>query len=179
MSRAPGRRPGVRTRRLSWGFVVAVALLVCLPIAEVWLLVQVGQEIGAGWTVLVLIIEAVVGGWLMRREGAKAWASLSTAYGSGRLPSGELADAALVLVGAALLLLPGFLTDVLGLIFLLPFTRPLARRALGFLIARRVAAMGLSPTTQPLRSDVIEGETVADPAPNRTVAGEVDGPAAP
>ncbi len=163
-------------RRTSWGFVLAVVLLVALPIAEVWLLVQVGQEIGLGWTLLVLIAEAALGGWLMRLEGGKAWTALSKAYGTGRLPSGELADAALILVGGALLLLPGFLTDVLGLFFLLPFTRPLARRALGYLIARRVVAMGFDPRAATTRGDVIEGETVTDPTPDpRIVSGEIEG----
>ncbi|MGI8458002.1 MAG: FxsA family protein [Propionibacteriaceae bacterium] len=173
MSRGPGRG---RQRTLSWGFVLAVVLLVALPIAEIWLLVQVSHEIGFGWTLLVLIAEVVLGGWLMLREGAKAWATLSKAYGTGRLPSGELANAALVLVGGGLVLLPGFLSDVLGLIVLLPFTRPLARRALGFLIARRVAAMGLDPRNAPSRSQVIEGETVADPSPDPdTISGEIEG----
>ncbi|MZO45290.1 FxsA family protein, partial [Escherichia coli] len=103
--------------------------------------------------------------------------ALTKAYGTGRLPSGELADAALVLVGGALLMLPGFVTDLFGLLFLLPFTRPLARKAVAFLIARRVASMGFDPGRS--RPTVIPGETVEPPTgatdDPRVIRGEVEG----
>lgn len=165
------------TRR-PWVLPLLVVLLVAVPIAEVWLLIQVGQAIGVLPTVLILVAEAALGGVLMRREGAKAWAALTTAFASGRLPAGELADAALVLVGGVLLMLPGFLTDVLGFFFLLPWTRPLARRVLLTFAARQVGGV-IASRQMPdgvLRGDVIPGETVDAPEP-RTVRGELgDGP---
>jgi UPF0716 protein FxsA len=116
---------------------LAVALLV-LPILEIYVIIQVGQVIGAVPTIVLLVVESALGAWLVKREGRRAWNALSTAFGTGRLPGRELADAALVLVGGTLLLTPGFVTDVFGFFFVLPFTRPVARRWLGWLAARRV-----------------------------------------
>lgn len=158
---APLRRP--------WLLPVLVACFIAVPIFEVWLLVTVGQTVGVIPTIVVLVAEAILGGWLMRREGAKAWRALNDAFVSGRMPTGELADAALVLVGGVLLMLPGFFTDVIGLLFLLPITRPAARRLIGFVIARQVAKRGVdlgAMRARMDRSNVIEGETVPDEAPS-------------
>jgi UPF0716 protein FxsA len=117
--------------------LLAVALLV-LPILEIYVIIQVGQLIGAVPTLVLLVLESALGAWLVKNEGRRAWRALSEAFGSGRLPGRELADAALVLVGGTLLLTPGFVTDVFGFFFVLPFTRPLARRWLSWLVSRRV-----------------------------------------
>lgn len=152
--------------RPGWPLALLVVLLVAVPILEVYLLVQVGERIGVWPTVAILVVEAVLGGWLMRREGSRAWAALTTAFREGRVPSGELADAALVLVGGLLLLLPGFATDLIGLFFLLPFTRPFARKAVAFFVAHRLSRMGAGPYSGPRTGDVIEGEVVpTDDAP--------------
>ena len=79
----------------------------------------------------------------MRREGSRAWQDLNEAFTSGRVPTGDLADAALVLVGGVLLMLPGFATDLIGFFFLLPWTRPLARKMIAFFVARRVQRPGM------------------------------------
>ncbi len=168
--------------RHSWATPVLLVLLVAIPIFEVWLLIQVGQHIGGLWLLLILVGEAALGGWLMRHEGARAWKALNEAFGTGHMPTGELADAALILIGGVLLMLPGFATDVIGFVFLLPFTRPAARRALAFFVARRIQRMGL-PVATTGRGDVIEGETVDDPVPpgprptdRRIITGEVEDP---
>lgn len=121
-----------------------VGLLVAVPIAEVWLIIQVGQAIGALPTLVILVLEAMFGAWLMRKEGSKAWDALRNALTSGRMPARELTDAALVLVGGLLLMLPGFFTDVIGFIFLVPFTRPLARAIVGFFAAKQVEKVGIN-----------------------------------
>lgn len=115
-------------------------LFLVLPIAELYVLIQVGHAVGADWTVLLLLADALIGAWLVRREGARAWSRLRAAAGAGRVPGREAADGALVLVGGALLVTPGFLTDVLGLLCVLPVTRPLVRRLLLALVARRARA---------------------------------------
>ena len=155
--------------RSGWPLALFVALLVAVPILEVYVLVQVGQRIGVGWTVLILVAEAVLGAWLLRREGARAWRALDGAFRGGRMPTGELADAALVLVGGVLLMLPGFVTDVLGLFFLIPFTRPFARSVLAFFVARRLNRAGLVPGAfgPYARGTVVEGEVVPDGRPSR------------
>ncbi len=124
-------------RRAPWGLLLAAFLL--MPLAEIFVLVQVGQVIGAWWTILLLLLDSLVGLWLVRREGTRAWDGLREAVGSGRVPGRELADAALVLVGATLLLTPGFLTDALGVFCVLPFTRPLARALLVRVVGQRVS----------------------------------------
>jgi UPF0716 protein FxsA len=116
---------------------LALAFLL-VPIVEIYLIIQVGQAIGAGWTIALLIADSVLGAWLVRREGRRAWAALQQAIGSGRMPSRELADAGLVLVGGTLLLTPGFVTDAVGFFLVLPVTRPVARRLLGWLVGRRL-----------------------------------------
>ena len=75
----------------------------------------------------------------MRHEGSRAWKALNDAYTTGKVPTGQLADAALILVGGVLLMLPGFVTDVFGFLFLLPWTRPFARKMIAFFVARRIS----------------------------------------
>jgi len=125
-----------------WTWLAAALLVV--PILEIYVIIQVGQVIGGWQTLGLLIVESALGAWIVKREGRRAWEALSTAFGTGRLPTRELADAALVLVGGTLLLTPGFVTDVFGFFFVLPFTRPLARRALSWLVARQVRRRGAS-----------------------------------
>jgi UPF0716 protein FxsA len=122
-------------RRVPWW--VLVVLFVVLPVLEIYVLIQVGQVIGAWWTVLLLVADGLLGGWLMKREGGRTWRALREALDSHRMPARELADAALVLVGGTLLLTPGFVSDVAGFFLVLPFTRPVARRALTRFLTRK------------------------------------------
>lgn len=147
-------------RRSGWILPLVLAAMVALPFAEIYLLIQVGQVIGVWWTLAILVGEAMLGAWLVRREGSRAWAALNSAFANGRMPTGELADTALVLVGGVLLVMPGLITDVFGLLFLLPFTRPLARKVLAFFIARRMNKLGLSTVLIRQDGTIIQGETI-------------------
>jgi UPF0716 protein FxsA len=122
-------------RRVPW-WVLAL-LFVVLPVIEIYVLIQIGQTIGAWWTVLLLVADGVLGSWLMKHEGTRALRALQTALAEHRMPARELADGALILVGGTLLLTPGFVSDLFGLFCVLPFTRPLARRALTGYLTRR------------------------------------------
>jgi UPF0716 protein FxsA len=168
-------------RRGGWlPLLVLLVLIIGIPTFEVWLILKVGHQIGVLPTLLVLLVEAVIGGLLMRHEGRRAWAALNDAFGSGRMPTGELADAALVLVGGVLLMLPGFATDLIGFLFLLPITRPYARRILAFFVARRISRLGWDArvsTGSPLRPGA--GPTdgaAAGPASGVVIEGEVVDP---
>jgi UPF0716 protein FxsA len=149
------------------GWLLVLAFL-AVPVVEIYVIIQVGQVIGAWPTVALLLVESLLGAWLVKREGRRAWGVLQAAAGTGRMPARELADAGLVLVGGTLLLTPGFVTDIVGFFFVLPFTRPLARRVLGFVIARRAARRiarmtGGMWTTTTGPGPVVEGTVVQPP----------------
>jgi UPF0716 protein FxsA len=150
-----------------------VLLLVVIPVVEIYVLIQVGQQIGALSTVALLIAVSVFGSWLIRREGARAWAAFNAAVGGGRIPAREVADGVLVILGGALLITPGFVSDIAGLFCILPPTRALLRRLLLAHVARRAASGRggwLPPSVVRVRS------TRADHVgPAGIIDGELDG----
>jgi UPF0716 protein FxsA len=168
--------------RHGWPLVLLIVLLVAVPIFEVWLLIKVGQQLGLLPTILILIAEAIIGALLMRHEGSRAWKALNDAFTNGKVPTGELADAALILVGGVLLILPGFLTDVVGFLFLLRWTRPVARKIIAFFVARRINRLGIPVMRARFDTEnLIEGESVEQPPGNGrkqddsvVIAGEIE-----
>ena len=107
--------------------MLALLLLILWPIAELFVAIEVAQAIGILATVLLLIVSWPLGLLLVRSEGRAAWWRLSAAVAEGRPPAREVLDGALVMTGGALLIVPGFITDVIGLVLLAPPTRALAR----------------------------------------------------
>ena len=150
-----------RRRRFSW---VLVLLFLVMPLAELFVLIQVGQVIGVWWTILLLVADSIFGAWLMRREGSRAWSALSTALSSGKLPSNEIADGALILLGGALMLSPGFVTDIFGIVLILPLTRPFFRRILAKVVQKRLVTAAMPSTfgagARPRNDDIVTGEVV-------------------
>jgi UPF0716 protein FxsA len=148
-------------RRRGWlGWVLVVAFIV-VPLVEVYVLIQVGQVIGVWWTILLLVADSILGTWLIRREGGRAWRALQAALSSGRMPAKELADGALILIGGTLMLAPGFVTDAVGILLILPLTRPVARRLLTTVVARRLVVVpGPSSRRPPDDGPVVPGEVV-------------------
>ncbi len=165
MSRTGATPYASRRRRpaaLRWVFL---ALLV-VPIIEIAAIIAVGRVIGGWQTLLLLLLESALGAWIVRREGSRTWEALRTALRSGRMPSRQLADAALVLIGGTLLLTPGFVTDIVGFFFILPLTRPVTRAWLEAAVARRLlgpmgewpaAGMGGRATGGPTSGDPTSG----------------------
>ncbi|CUR60051.1 FxsA cytoplasmic membrane protein [metagenome] len=142
------------------------ALFVVVPLVEIFVLIQVGQVIGPWWTILLLIADSIFGGWLIKREGGRAWRALNTSLSSGKMPARELADGALILVGGTLMLAPGFVTDAFGILIILPFTRPVFRSLLTGVVTRRLLASGF-PATNAQRpgpgsqsGSVVQGEVI-------------------
>jgi UPF0716 protein FxsA len=124
--------------------------------------------IGPWWTILLLIADSILGTWLIKSEGGRAWRALRTALDSGRMPARELADGALILIGGTLMLSPGFVTDAFGILLILPVTRPLFRRLLTGVVTRRLVVLGTGSgqTTRPgprSQGTVVQGEVVDDP----------------
>jgi UPF0716 protein FxsA len=102
-------------------------LLIFWPIAELFVAIRVGDAIGALPTILLLIASWPIGAWVLRSQGRAAWRRLSTVVAQGRTPAREVIDGALVLAGGFLLMIPGFITDVIGLVLLLAPTRAVLR----------------------------------------------------
>ena len=136
-SRAP--RPAARRQR--WLRPLLAAAFVAVPLLEIWVILQVGQLVGPWWTIVLLVLDSMIGAWLVKREGGRTWRALREALQHGRMPARELADGALVLVGGTLMLSPGFVLDVAGVLLILPATRPLARRLLTRVVERRLVVV--------------------------------------
>ena len=146
-----------RRRRFPWWLLVVA--FIGVPILEIYVIIQVGQVIGALWTIVLLIADSIFGSWLIRREGRRAWQALTVALQSGRMPATELADGALILIGGTLMLSPGFVTDAFGILMILPFTRPVARRLLTRVVARRLLDArrpGPGPQGPVVRGEVVD-----------------------
>jgi UPF0716 protein FxsA len=139
-----------------------VALFILVPIAELAVIIQVGQAIGVWWTILLLIADSVLGSLLMRSQGRAAWRRFNEAVQAQRVPGREVADGVLVIFGGALLLTPGFLSDIVGLLFLLPPTRALIRRVFLRQAMKRitVSMAGVQVPRDGRRSDDVEGTAV-------------------
>jgi len=137
-----------------------VLLFVLLPIVEIYAIIQVGQAIGAPWTIALLIADSILGSILMRSQGRVAWRRFNAALAEGRPPAREIFDGALVILGGALLLTPGFVTDIVGLALLLPPSRALVRVLLARRLAGRIGASFTAHgrTTRPASADYdVEG----------------------
>lgn len=94
-----------------------------MPLIELMVILQVGQLLGAGWTIALLVLFSIVGAALLRHEGRRAWRAFRSALEQGRWPGDEVTQGALVIVGGTLLLTPGFFTDGVGFLLLIPITR--------------------------------------------------------
>lgn len=121
---------------------ILFVLFIVVPIVELAIIVQVGQVVGVGWTILALIAVSLIGAAMVKSEGLRAWRRVRETLAAGRMPAEEVVDGALVLLGGALMLTPGFLTDALGLFLVVPLTRGLINRGIR---GRVRGAFGLRP----------------------------------
>ncbi|MEM8599321.1 MAG: FxsA family protein [Bacteroidota bacterium] len=115
-------------------------LFLIVPIVELFLLVWLGDRIGLGPTLLLIVVTALLGSFLAQREGLAAWRRFQARVAEGGLPGKELSDGLIILVAGALLLTPGVLTDVVGFLGLLPPTRALLRRSVAARFNKSVKA---------------------------------------
>jgi UPF0716 protein FxsA len=116
-----------------------VLLFILVPIAELYVIIQVGHVLGVVNTLALLVLISFAGAWLMKREGLNTWRRAQRQVDAGVVPGRELVDGALILLAGALLLAPGFITDALGLLLLLPPVRAAVRAFTRQRIERRVA----------------------------------------
>jgi UPF0716 protein FxsA len=116
-----------------------VALFIVVPLAELYVILKVGDAIGALWTILLLAADSLLGSLLLRTQGRSVWRRFNEALNAGRMPHREVVDGVLVIFGGAFLITPGFLTDIVGLILLIPPTRAVVRRLVARRLGRRIA----------------------------------------
>ena len=129
-----------------------VILLILLPIAELYVIVRVGELIGVWPTLALLLAGALLGALLLRLQGRGAWRRFNAALSARRFPGREVADGLMIAAGATLLLIPGFITDVFGLILLIPPTRAIARRLMRIYLGRRFVVLGVADQTMRSRA---------------------------
>jgi UPF0716 protein FxsA len=152
-----------------------IVLFIVVPIVELAVIIQVGQEIGVWPTLAILVADSILGSVLMRSQGRAAWRRFNDAVAAGRAPAREVLDGVLVIFGGALLLTPGFVTDVFGIALLVPPTRAVIRslfvRRLGSrLVVSAAGRFGGArvPPRRPAGGWDVEGTaTEIDPDPRR------------
>jgi UPF0716 protein FxsA len=122
-----------------------LALFIVVPLAELYVILKVGDAIGALWTILLLAADSVLGSLLLRAQGRSVWRRFNETMAAGRVPHRELIDGVLIVFGGAFLITPGFLTDIVGLLLLLPPTRSVIRGVVARRLGRRVVVSGREP----------------------------------
>ncbi len=137
-------------------FAILLFLLLSIPLLEIYLLISVGRIIGAGSTVLLLIVTAILGAWLLRLQGLQTLSKVQAATQAGKVPAVELVDGVILLVCGVALLTPGFFTDAIGFIALVPSIR---RRAAEGLLRHFSNRLGVQINVHPYgsQSNTIEG----------------------
>jgi UPF0716 protein FxsA len=123
--------------------LLLILLFIVVPIAELYVIIQVGELIGVVPTLALLLADALLGSWLLKHQGRSAWRRFNQALAARRFPGREVVDGALIIVGGTLLLTPGFISDVFGVFLLLPPTRAIARRVLKRFTIGRFIVVGM------------------------------------
>jgi UPF0716 protein FxsA len=122
-----------------------IAIFVVVPLAELYVIFTVGDAIGIVPTLAILVADSLLGSWLLKSQGRAVWQRFNETLRAGRVPHREIVDGVLVIFGGAFLITPGFITDVIGVLLLLPPTRALFRRSL----QRRLELRAVSSVARP------------------------------
>jgi UPF0716 protein FxsA len=144
-----------------------IALFIAVPLVELYVILQVGDAIGVVWTILILAADSVLGSLLLRSQGRAVWRRFNESLAAGRMPHREVVDGVLVIFGGALLITPGFVTDVVGLVLLVPPTRALVRRLAARRLGRRIAVEAAGPVPRRPRDYDVEGSATEYESPPR------------
>ena len=115
-----------------------ILIFIVVPLMEILLLIEIGSRIGTLNTISIIIITGIMGGYMMRQQGFAILANIRMDLSQGRMPTGELINGALVLVGGIVLLTPGFFTDAVGFVLLIPGSRAFVRKKIQLLIQRKI-----------------------------------------
>jgi UPF0716 protein FxsA len=137
-------------------FQIVFLVVLIIPFAEIYLLLQVGAVIGAFPTIFLVVFTAVLGAWLLRQQGFATFHRFQTSLAQGEIPAYEMIEGPLILAGGLLLLTPGFITDLLGFACLIPQIR---RKIAQYVIENHlVQASGQFQQTKNAENNVLEGE---------------------
>ncbi len=144
-----------------------LALLIILPIIEIYLFIEIGGAIGTGWTLLLILATAIYGMNAMRRQGLAVLAEAQMAQAAGRPPVAAAAHGLLILIGGGLLLLPGFFTDTIGILLLIGFIRLIVLEAVLGLVMPFISKAVFTPQNQARgnRDSGGEGQQNSDAGP--------------
>jgi UPF0716 protein FxsA len=123
--------------------IFLIVLFIVVPIAELYVIIQVGEAIGLWPTLALLLADALLGSFLLKHQGRGAWRRFNEALAQRRFPGKEVVDGLLIVVGGTLLLAPGFLTDIVGLLLLIPPTRAIVRGLLRRFTIGRFTVVGM------------------------------------
>ena len=134
-----------------------VIVFILVPIAELYVILQVGDAIGAVPTILILIADSLLGSWLLRSQGRTVWRQFNETMAEGRIPHRELLDGVAVIFGGAFLITPGFITDFVGLLLLLPPTRAAIRGFVTRRVGKRFWVLGAARRRRPRGGDPVDG----------------------
>ena len=119
---------------------VLALLFLLVPLAELYVIYKVGDAIGIWWTLALLVADSLLGSLLFRSQGRAVWRKFNQILSQGRVPHREVVDGVLIVFGGAFLITPGFLTDLAGIVLLVPPTRAIVRRAIVRRLGRRAVA---------------------------------------
>jgi UPF0716 protein FxsA len=166
----------VTVRRL----VIIIALLVIVPVIEIAVLIAIGQVIGLGWTLLLMLGTSALGGYLLRSQGSRAWRAFRADVDAGRPPGNAATDGLLVLLGGVFMLVPGFVSDLLGLFLIAPPTRRIARAVTLSIVASRISSNAATSLFGPRKVRAWPGAPQrpgpAATAPSEAIEGEIIDP---
>ncbi len=138
-------------------FARLLLLFISIPIIELILFMKLGQHLGLLNTLIIIVVTAVIGASLTKSQGGKAIAKFQNALSMGKMPHKEMIDGLLILIAGAVLLTPGFLTDTIGFLLLLPPSRAIVRKLLSDKLAQKIQVTAggnpLHPDFEPNRND--------------------------
>jgi UPF0716 protein FxsA len=137
--------------------LLLIVVFIVVPIAELYVILQVGEAIGAVPTILILIADSLLGSWLLRSQGRTVWRQFNQTMAEGRVPHRELLDGVAVIFGGAFLITPGFITDFFGLLLLAPPTRAAIRGFVTRRVGKRLWVVGAARRARPDAADPVDG----------------------
>ncbi len=150
-----------------------LALLIILPMIEIYLFIEIGGALGTGWTLLLIVATAVYGMNAMRRQGLAVLAEAQMAQAAGRPPVAAAAHGVLILLGGGMLLLPGFFTDTIGILLLIGFIRLIVlETALGMVMPFMSAAVFRPQNSADAKSESRQNRPQKEPIDGQIIEGD-------